>query len=422
MIFFFPDSLDFVDPDFDFSREAHSPYRVRHRTDRYAHELLEKPPYHGILVSRAIVHASRGKGRYTEAQRQRLRRTGARRFFRLERPNGTRLLSMGDCGAFAYVDEPAPPFSVDEVLNFYEDGDFDFVLSVDHIIPGFYRKEGNTRKRKRPLSDWRERQQLTLHLAESFLHKHRARNHRSIPLGVAQGWDPPSYARAVQTLQHIGYSYIALGGLASLGTQDILACVEAVAEVRAPVTRLHLLGVSRPAHLPQLARWGVFSFDSTMPLRQAFMDDKHNYHTPDGAYLAIRIPQVLANTQLKKRIQAGYLSFATARQLERRCLSMLRDYDAGKASLEETLDALRAYEHGFNGRDQTASYRRLLEDKPWRHCACALCRSVGIDIVVFRGRERNKRRGFHNLYVLMQTLDRLDDPPLPPSTFCEKIP
>ncbi|GIV03605.1 MAG: hypothetical protein KatS3mg015_2435 [Fimbriimonadales bacterium] len=313
---------------------------------------------------------------------------------------------MGDCGAFAYVHESVPPFSIEEVLDFYEDGDFDFVLSVDHVIPGYYRKEGTRRKKNQPLSTWRERQRLTLQLAETFLRKHRERGLRSIPLGVAQGWDPASYADAVRSLQRMGYDFIALGGLASLSTEDILACVEAVNDVRASTTRLHLLGVSRPAYIDQFARWGVVSFDSTMPLRQAFMDDKHNYHTPWGAYLAIRIPQVLANSEIKKRIQYGLLSFAMARRLEQRSLSMLRNYDAGKAALEATLEAIRAYEQAFNGKDQTDSYQRLLEDKPWRACSCSLCQSIGIDIVIFRGRERNKRRGFHNMYVLMQTLEQ----------------
>jgi len=150
MKFFFPDSLDFVDPHYDFEREEHKPYRVRHRTDCYAHEILQKPPYDGLLVSKAIVESFLGKGRYTEAQRQRLRRTGVRRFLRLTLPNGASLLSMGDCGAYAYIEQKEPPFSVEQVLDFYEDGQFDFVLSVDHVIPGFHTAGHKNRRRKTP--------------------------------------------------------------------------------------------------------------------------------------------------------------------------------------------------------------------------------------------------------------------------------
>ena len=37
---------------------------------------------------------------------------------------------------------------------------------------------------------------------------------------------------------------------------------------------------------------------------------------------------------------------------------------------------------------------------PWRECHCGLCAEHGIEIAIFRGSERNKRRGFHNLSVL----------------------
>ena len=45
MKFFFPDSQDQIDPDFDFETEERSPFRVRQRDDRYAHEVLADVPY-----------------------------------------------------------------------------------------------------------------------------------------------------------------------------------------------------------------------------------------------------------------------------------------------------------------------------------------------------------------------------------------
>jgi hypothetical protein len=73
---------------------------VRQRDDRYAHEVIQPPPYSGILLSKALVD---GSGRYSFAQRHRLLRLGVRRFFRLDDGEGPRLATMGDCGAFAYV-------------------------------------------------------------------------------------------------------------------------------------------------------------------------------------------------------------------------------------------------------------------------------------------------------------------------------
>src|SRR5690242_15218902 len=82
---FFPDSQDLVDTSFDFITEQRSESRVRHQDDLYAHELFATPPYDGILVSKAIVDGIGGfAGKYSDAQRRRLRLWGVREFFRLD--------------------------------------------------------------------------------------------------------------------------------------------------------------------------------------------------------------------------------------------------------------------------------------------------------------------------------------------------
>ncbi|EMC3067100.1 tRNA-guanine transglycosylase, partial [Salmonella enterica] len=45
-----------------------------------------------------------------------------------------------------------------------------------------------------------------------------------------------------------------------------------------------------------------------------------------------------------------------------------------------------------------------LGDRPWRKCECNICRSIGINVIIFRGAERNRRRGFHNIQVLYNRL------------------
>ena len=84
MRFYFPDSQDQVSPTYDFIHDEYSPLRVRQRDDRYAHEVLTRPAYNGILVSKAIVDGSvKAVGKYSMPQRQRLYRLGVRGFFRL---------------------------------------------------------------------------------------------------------------------------------------------------------------------------------------------------------------------------------------------------------------------------------------------------------------------------------------------------
>lgn len=406
MKFFFPDSIDQVDPAYDFECEVHPPGRVRQRTDKYAHELLDTAPYDGILVSMAIVSRSHGKGRYTISQAERLKREGAHRFFRAYAAP-VPLAMMGDCGAYAYIKEHEPPFSVDDVLDFYEACQFDYVLSLDHVIPGFF-VPGRSERRGPSIAliaKWQERQTLTLALAEEFLLEHRARGHASQPIGVAQGWDAGSYGRAIHALEGIGYDYIALGGIGSLPTEDVLSSIEAADAARRPTTRFHVLGASRLEIIDHLPKLGVVSFDTTMPLRQAFMDDKHNYHTSDRAYLAIRVPQVHGNVEMRKRIRNAEVPAHEALRLERLCLDVLRRFDNGEAGMMEALHAVRDYELLFNGRDQTEAYGTLLEDRPWKHCSCVFCQQFGIQIVIFRCKERNKRRGFHNLQVLAQRME-----------------
>lgn len=127
--FFFPDSQDQVDTSFDFERESSSPDRVRQRDDRYAHEVISPAPYTGILLSKALVDGPGSK--YTFAQRHRLSRLGVCRFFRLDECDGPPLATLGDCGAFNFVREDTPPYSVDDVVDFYDECAFDYGISVD---------------------------------------------------------------------------------------------------------------------------------------------------------------------------------------------------------------------------------------------------------------------------------------------------
>lgn len=410
MKFIFPDSQDFVDPSFDFITEQRADGRLRARDDKYAHEVFAHPPFDGLLVSKAIVDgvdASAKAGKYGLAQRHRLLRVGVREFFRLDdQENSRRLVTMGDCGAFSYVKESVPPFSVDEVIDFYDACGFDVGVSVDHVILGFDKELDNVFPGMNVVSEeFRRRQEITLTLARDFMRRHKARGCRFEPMGVAQGWSPKSYARAVRHLQKMGYRRVALGGMVPLKTPDILATLEGVAEVRDPRTQLHLLGVTRTEAVDAFGHYGVTSFDTTSPFLRAFKDARHNYYTKNDFYTAIRIPQVDGNAPLGRMIRAGQVDQRRARTLEAACLATLRRLDQGKAGVDETLEPLLEYEELIGAKRQghdsrVAAYRKTLADQPWKQCSCEVCRRVGVEVIIFRGSERNKRRGFHNLYVL----------------------
>ena len=418
MKFFFPDSQDLVDPGFDFEKERWTENRVRQRDDFYAHEVFKKRAFDGLLVSKGIVDGFGETGsRYSIGQRQRLLRNGVREFFRLDRAPYS-LPVIGDCGAFTYLNEPVPPYTVDEVIEFYSACRFDLGISVDHVILDFQAKwDADAALVPAPV---RERQEVTLTLAAEFLKRHKAVKPPFEPMGVAQGWSPKSYARAVVALQKMGYRYVAMGGMVPLKTPEILLSLDAVARVRKAATKLHLLGVTRTEAIPRFAAFGVASFDSTSPLRQAFKDDRDNFYTLDRAYTAIRIPQVDGNATLQKLILSGVVDQAEARRLEKACLQAMRDFDAGRTTAKKTVKLLLEYEtlarpHKSDSavskrkgkvHENETVYMEVLQAKPWRDCPCEVCRALGHHVILFRGAERNRRRGFHNLFVFYRRLQR----------------
>ena len=51
--------------------------------------------------------------------------------------------------------------------------------------------------------------------------------------------------------------------------------------------------------------------------------------------------------------------------------------------------------------------KRTLVDRPWEKCGCAICKQWGIEVLIFRGNNRNRRRGFHNTHIFYQLIDLL---------------
>jgi hypothetical protein len=42
------------------------------------------------------------------------------------------------------------------------------------------------------------------------------------------------------------------------------------------------------------------------------------------------------------------------------------------------------------------AYKELIRREPWNECDCCICEEHGIEVAIFRGNNRNRRRGFHN--------------------------
>lgn len=393
--FFLPNFEDLVDPEYDFTSDRPSPNRGdRYAHDRYAHEFFHEQIFDGVLMSKTVVTPSIEKRISKEG--------GVHAFMRLDR----RYPVMGDCGAFTYRKRAEPPYTTDEILDYYESLKFNYGVSIDHLIfSGF------------PAEEQERRWLLTLRNAEDFLRQHKEKGCSFVPVGIAQGPTPKRYAAAIRRLVEMGYAHLALGGLAHSDDRKIHQVLEAVSPELLSGAELHLFGVARPSLIPDFLRYGVTSVDSASPIRRAFMGDGgDNYWTADdGRYAAIRVAE--ATSQRKKRgvdsptdIVNGSQpvdSIETLIKLEQAALRHLRAFDQGKTSLEETLDVVLNYDRLFGkDRDHERWYRRVLEDRPWQRCDCPVCKEVGIEVIIFRGNNRNRRRGFHNARIFYQQFRR----------------
>lgn len=417
MNFIYADSMDFVDPEFDFATDRNGHGRVSHRDDEYPHEFLRYAPYDGILVSRGIVGDIDRQGKYSLSQLMRFRREGARRFLRYETSQFPKSLVFGDCGAFTYRDAKAPPYTPRDTLEFYQDGGFTHGCSVDHIIFDFDRGAG--RARSDVPRETLDRYDITLELAAEFITLSR-KVKGFTPLGVIQGWSAPSMGWAASQLVHMGYDYLAVGGLVPLDNDQIHTALAAIRASIPSRVRLHLLGFGKIDDLSQFSKYGVASFDTTSPLLRAFKDAHKNYFMPNGEgglkyYTAIRIPQARENNKLKSKARRGVLHQEEMMALERAAREAVSAYAARSTSLEPALEAILGYWKALNWREgqtevvraraaakQREVYARTLGDRPWEHCNCRVCTESGAEAVVFRNSNRNKRRGFHNLHVFYQ--------------------
>ena len=427
MRFIFADSLDTIDPAYDFLADRNGAGRTIHRDDQYPHEFLDEAPYDGILVSRGIVGDARHPGKYSEAQLMRFRREGARRFLRYPETRFPDSMMMGDCGAFTYRNLPTPPYSAEDTAEFYADGGFTHGCSPDHLIFDFD-EPGADRSITDVPEDVRNRYEITLQNAAEFYHAGGRLGGGFTPMGVIQGWSTASMAEAARSLADMGYDYLAIGGTVPLKIDQIRRVLAAMRDALPSRVRLHLLGFGKIEELSALEEFGVTSFDTTSPLLRALKDAKKNYwmRTPSGDlsyYTAIRIPQATENNKLKQKALEGSLNQEDARVLEDAALKGVRAYAAGNVTLDQGLDAVMDYWAALNWDEETSPSRRAdaaakqrkvyadtLTDRPWEHCSCRVCREAGVEALIFRTSNRNKRRGIHNLHVFHTHLSEFRQP------------
>ena len=250
---------------------------------------------------------------------------------------------IGDSGAHSYRKEDEPPFSCEDILEFYAKGEFNYGMTLDMVASPWVRAGGLTD------SELERRLKVTLINAERCLELQDKHKYPFELLGVVQGWDVQSYRRCARELLQMGFTYLAIAGQRKISMlkDSILAIKQEIQEINRSV-KIHVLGTGSPQILDFYVAQGITSFDSATWFRQAWMSGQHNY---------FMVNNIQHTSYRATRIGLG-------------------DFEASK--LEWNTEVI---------------------------CPCPICQAVGQQILMLRGHERNTRRGFHNVYQYIQLLN-----------------
>ncbi|MEM2673748.1 MAG: tRNA-guanine transglycosylase DpdA [Candidatus Bathyarchaeia archaeon] len=399
MKYFLPEWNNTVDPAYDFIKDTHSP---EHREDPVKNDVyiwdifgLSDAPIDGLLISRTIIMENKRK--YEWALKEGIHRV-------LHLPKNFEI--MGDCGAFGYIEEKIPPFDPIETLRYYRDLGFNYGVTVDHLVVPQFKKE----------KDFRMRITYEYGIKSYEVWLKNFKNDFQLIVAV-QGWEIKDYIKMYENYLKHGIRHFGFGGLVRSPTSFILdlldQLIERIKETKILPEYLHFFGLARIALFPkfkELEDLGVpVGFDSASFLRKAWLSSptsQLNYLSLDGeGYTAIRVPFVGRRSDTEEKMLNKEHFFESLISLEQECLEKLRMYDRGEIDLESVLQTLSKFNKAIGERPELIRYyRRLLEDRPWKSCDCPVCKNIGIDVVIFRGNNRNMRRGFHNTYVFYKVL------------------
>jgi hypothetical protein len=107
-------------------------------------------------------------------------------------------------------------------------------------------------------------------------------------------------------------------------------------------------------------------------------------------------------------LASGKSDEAKLLKLQSECLSAVREFDRGLGNVARTTKLLLEYHELISegGPDMRVEYERTLEAQPWKQCPCHICKTWGVEVMIFRGNNRNRRRGFHNTYVFYRLMQK----------------
>ncbi|EHQ36201.1 tRNA-guanine transglycosylase DpdA [Methanoplanus limicola] len=393
MRYFIPEWDDLVDPDYDFSTDTHSEKHNNNPliNDNYIWDIFGKDniPFDGLLISIATI-----KNKIKKFNQ--IKEKGVHNFFGLDKD----FPIMADCGAFSYIKEEIPPYKTEDVLLMYKNMKVDYGVSIDHLVVSAFSEQKE------------ERMNITYNngIEAHKLWKKQYKDDFKLIVSV-QGETTDDYINMYNKFLENDIKIMAFGGLVRSQTEFIVELINRIiSEIKNSGRKpnyLHFFGLARPSifiKMKELENLGVeVAFDSASPLRRAWLASascENNYVSKEQkGYSAIRIPQKLTGKK-KDLIPADEYQI-----LSQNTLKAVQNYGKDKLDLDSSIKILSDFNEKINERPQILeSYRKTLRDKPWDKCECPICSSTGIDTIIFRGNNRNRRRGFHNTKVFYDLL------------------
>ncbi|MCO8256759.1 queuine tRNA-ribosyltransferase tRNA-guanine transglycosylase [Haladaptatus sp. AB618] len=72
------------------------------------------------------------------------------------------------------------------------------------------------------------------------------------------------------------------------------------------------------------------------------------------------------------------------------------DEDSDVEAVDQIWTVVQEYATWIGDDDLLDEYYQTLKARPWEKCDCPICAEHGVEVCIFRGNDRNRRRGFHN--------------------------
>jgi hypothetical protein len=161
-----------------------------------------------------------------------------------------------DCGAWSYKGEEVPPITPISALDAYRKLAWhgSFLIAPDHMLI-----DGVDLDSRRDFNAWSAR--------EFF----KITPNDYIPMATAHGMGIEERIRTTQHLVGLGYTHIAIGGVAARAAQKklVMGMVSSIRE-EFPDIWLHVLGLSSPPYTKKWNDIGIDSFDGSSHFKQAF--------------------------------------------------------------------------------------------------------------------------------------------------------